>query len=250
MALSIRSRIRGIRWQFENAPLLSLSEYLSVLGLVTTALAAIISVVLSWGRVSTMNTSFTAAMTDAFTSSAVFVLCLVMEVGAFAVAVAYHFQSKNNSNHIPIKFALILSLVAFAITLVGVPLLLSVVENILFIIGIIVVCVFGFFILAGMLSGDGGGSASKSADGMSSKKETKGKSEEKFKGTTYTVDPKKLAVYNMSKYKHFDMCEGDWFVLVGAGMHGADNVKPLCTVNDYRKGKYRFVDTHGKEVRR
>lgn len=237
-----------MKWQFKTAPLLSLAQFLAGLGLVATALAAIISVALSWGRVSTMSASFTGAMSGAFTSSAVFAVCIMVEIAAFVVAAAYYFQNKKSADYIPVKSALVLSLIALAVTVVGAPLLLSVVENILLIIAIIVFCVIGFFFLSGMLGGGGEGAPS-SAPVSSSKAKDAPKAKE-FEGKTFKVEPKKLAVYNMSKYKHLDMCEGDWYVEVGAGLHGKDNVRPLCTVEQYRKGKCRFVNTHnGKEIR-
>ncbi len=240
--------INGMKWRFRTAPLLSLAQFLAGLGLVVTALAAIISVALSWGRVSTMSTSFTGAMAGAFTSSAVFTVCIMVEIAAFIVAAVYYFQNKKSADYIPVKPAIVLSLVALAVTVVGAPLLLSVVENILLIIGIIVICVIGFFVLSGALGGGGEGFSSSAAASAGNAKDAPKAKE--FEGKTFKVAPQRLAVYNMSKYKHFDLCEGDWYVEVGGGLHGKDNVRPLCTVNEYRKGKCRFVNPYnGKEIR-
>lgn len=245
---AISTKVDDAKEQFRNAPLLSLARFLILLGLASAAIVVIADVIMSWGRISTMSSQFTGAMAEAYTGSAAYVFCGVCEAAGLIIAVVYFFQERKSMMYRSIKPTVILALIALAVTLVGAPLLLGFVENILLIIAAIVLCVIGFFFLSVMLSGDG---ESASPDASSGSDKAKGApAKEKFTGTTYRVDPKKLAVYNMSRYKHFDICEGKWYVEVGTGLHGKDNVRPLCSVNEYRKGKVRFVNTHnGKEVR-
>lgn len=244
------SNVRSSVMNFEQAPLAN-AAYLLTIGALCVALPTfIVALVLAFNNIGIANQSNMSSAQGKFLSAGTLYLesistaiFVVLFLAALVLFIAYKVKSPVRKGGQSVGYELRIWVMGAVFSLVVAPLVLLFAENILTIIIITVACVALFFFLSSAGSGDGGSAGASASQG---KEAAEAPIEDKR--SVIKANPKKVAIYDMSRYKHFDICSGDWYVEVGTGMHGKDNVRPLCTVEQYKRGKYKFVNRdNGKE---
>lgn len=244
------SNVRSSVMNFEQAPLAN-AAYLLTIGAICVALPTfIVALVLAINNIGIANQSNMSSARGNFLSAGTLYLesistpiFVMLFVAALVLFIVYKVKSPVSKGGQSVGYELRIWVMGALFSLVVAPLVLLFAENILTIIIITVACIALFFFLSSVGSGDGGSAGASASQG---KEIAEAPIEDKR--SVIKANPKKVAIYDMSRYKHFDICSGDWYVEVGAGMHGKDNVRPLCTVEQYKRGKYKFVNRdNGKE---